>query len=191
MDRQMKRRWLFPVLLSGLLTLPALQADEDDRSGYYGMGPGMMGGSGMMGRGYGPEAGDDDGWRTPCGPGMMGGYGMGMMGPGMMMNRGMMGGVWGLNLSDKQRQRIRNLMNEQHQRHWPQMTALSEQYGRLRQLYAADKPDAEAIGKAYDDIFQQRREMIVSHIKLQNRIRDELTDEQRRQLDAMRRGGWR
>lgn len=109
-QRQTLWYWSIPLLLCGLLSVAAVQADEDKTPPYgygmgpgmmggygqgYGMGPGMMGGygPGMMGRGYGPRWDDDGGgW----GPGMMGGYGGGY-GPGMMggygMGAGMMGGM--------------------------------------------------------------------------------------------------
>ena len=55
--------------------------------------------------------------------------------------------------------------------------------GELPTLYAADVPDAEAIGNAYRVLFEAKRERIEVMIDTRNRVLEVLTDEQREELD--------
>lgn len=178
-----------PLLLAGWLVTGTAQAAEASPPG---SGWGMMGGGydghgpGMMGPGYGPGMRwDDDDARGPwggargygMGPGMMGGYGMGS---------GMMEPWWALDLNDKQRAAIDDLMAAQHKAHWPLMSRMFEAQGKLDELYRAEKWDSDAIGKAYDGLYKVQREMVEAHVRTRNRIMEQLTPEQKEQLNRYR-----
>ncbi len=161
--------------------------------GGYGMGSGMMG-PGMMG-GYGGGYGMGSGM---MGPGMMGGYGGGYgMGPGMM-GPGMMGGYGGcsgygtgqgMNLSETQRTKLRDLNDQLRKEHWNVMGKMMDVYNKLRDAYATEKPDPNEIGTLYSQVSQLRQQMIEAHVQAHNQIMDLLTDEQRQQIQHCGRGG--
>ena len=167
--------------------------------GGYGYGPGMMGG--CAGNGYG------------CyGPGMMGGYGPGMMGgygPGMMggYGPGMMGGYgpgwgrggpgWGrgyggmfsdLDLTADQQQKIAKIQEDMRAKNWATMGEMRSEQFKLRSLYTADKPDANAIAEQQKKVDELRRTLIKSRVDSHNQMAAVLTKEQRAQLRAM--GPW-
>jgi len=143
----------------------------------YGRGGYGMGSGGYSGyHGYGPHYGG-------MGPGM-GGMGSGMSGMGMGL-----GPIWALDLSNKQRTAIMNLMQQQQKSNWQRMTEMMTDSAKLQKLYSTEKWDADAIGKVYGDLFKLRREGIVSMIKMRNQIIDQLTDAQRKELRE--RYGWR
>jgi Spy/CpxP family protein refolding chaperone len=147
-------------------------------------GPGMMGG--MMG-GYGPG---DCGYGM--GPGMMGGMGPGMMGgmgPGMMggMGPGMMGGYgprgyYGLKLSDEQRRKIADILQEQWRKQWALMGSMHEL--RSKQLGAEESgkfDDAQA-RKNYQAMADLQKQMFENSLETRKRIDAVLTQEQREEL---------
>ena len=167
--------------------------------GMHGYGPGMMGG--CAGNGYG------------CyGPGMMGGYGPGMMGgygPGMMggYGPGMMGGYgpgwgrggpgWGrgyggmfsdLDLTADQQQKIAKIQEDMRAKNWATMGEMRSEQFKLRSLYNADKPDANAIAEQQKKVDELRRTLIKSRVDSHNQMAAVLTKEQRAQLRAM--GPW-
>jgi Spy/CpxP family protein refolding chaperone len=181
----------------------------------YGYGPGMMGGygggpgwgrGGMMGGcgyggagcGYGPGMMGGYGY----GPGMMGGYGPGMMGgygPGMMggygpgWGRG--GPGWGrggalsqLDLTSEQQQQIAKIQEEMRAKNWSAMGELRAEQYKLRSLYNADKPDANAIAEQQKKVDELRRGLIKSRIDAHNQMAAVLTKEQREELRGM--GPW-
>jgi Spy/CpxP family protein refolding chaperone len=138
----------------------------------YDMGPGMMGGYGMM-----------------HGPGMMGGYGPGYgygygMGPGMMG----MGPVWMLKLTDEQRAKISKLQNELRKKQWATMGQIMDEREKLFELYSTENPDSKKVGAVYGKIFDLRRQMIEAAIDTRNRVQGLLTQEQRAQLEQWRHG---
>jgi len=136
-------------------------------SGYgYGYGGMMRGYGGMMGGGYGPMMG-----------GMMGG------GFGPMMG-GMMGELYGLNLSKEQREKIRSLRHSMRKENFSLMSRMMDSWDKMAELYDTAKPDPDKIGKAFDEISKIRREMLVQHLKMRNRIYDLLTEEQRKELES-------
>ena len=143
------------------------------------------------------HGGDDDRYQ---GRGMMGGgmMGRGMMSHGMMgggmMSHGMMGGCMlskrmmrMLGLSDKQRSSIRSISRDLHKKIWSLMGKMIDARYSLHDLYARDRKDAKAIGRAYDRIFAIKRQIIVARIQAANKMRDVLTSKQRAQLKRMRR----
>lgn len=129
-----------------------------------------QGGPGMMGGGYGP--------------GMMGGgYGPGMMGGGY--GPGMMGG-YGPDFTPEQRKEANAIMDQTRKSHWSMMGAMMDEQAKLRDLYAAEKPDRDAIGAIYKRIGEIRQSMYESMIDAHQKMDALLTDEQRKQ---MYRGG--
>jgi Spy/CpxP family protein refolding chaperone len=177
------------VVFAAALTASAATAwadDVDDMTGGYGpgygMGPGMgmMGGMGpgMMGGGYGGMG------MMGMGPGMMGGgYGMG---PGMMG----MGPLGMLDLSDEQRTKINKIFDDERKKHWGIMGKMMEEQNKLRDLYAADKPDPKKVGAVYGEIAKLQQQMIETHVQATNQMQDVLTKEQREQFRQWHRGGW-
>ena len=112
---------------------------------------------------------------------MMGPMG-GMMGPmgGMMGPMGyMMGNLAGLDLTDKQRDQVRDIHRSMRKKHFGLMEKMMDASDQLYKLYDVDKPDAEKIGKVYDEIYKIKRQMIQEHIEIKNKIYDLLTKEQR------------
>jgi len=207
---------MIPAVMLAVAMLPAAAEETaavnpSQMTSGYGAGPGMMGpggqgmgpgygwGQGMgpgygqgpgMGRGMGPGYGQGQGMGPGYGPGQgMGpGYGQGRgMGPGMMMGPGMgLGPIWALNLTDEQRQSIDTIMQEQQQTHMQLMSRMMEEGNKLQQLYSQPQWDARAIGEVYDRIFETQRNGIVSMIEARNQIREQLTEEQRQQLQQYR-----
>ncbi len=182
--------------LAAALAAGAALAQPQGGMGGMGMMGGMGGGMMPMMMGQGCPAGG-------CGKGaagmgmmggmmpMMGGMGMGMMSgmgggmmPMMMGRQAMMLGM--LDLSDEQRARIRAIQREtasKVRRLWVQM---ADEADRLRDLYAAERPDPKAIGRAYSKIFDLKRQIVEARVAARNRIMDVLTPEQRKALKSMR-----
>ena len=98
-----------------------------------------------------------------------------------------------MDLSQEQRQEVNaaaaELQAKQRALAWKRREAAA----RLPRLYAADEPDAQAIGAVYDEIFDAKRERIEAIIDTRNRVLAALTDEQRMQLKRMasHRRPWR
>lgn len=197
------RKWMpwVAVATLGLAATGVIANPPGPRSGAAGYdcpyqqgqgGPGMMGGGqgpGMMGGGYGPGM-----MMGGYGPGMMGGgQGPGMMGggygPGMMMGSGygpgMMGG-YGPDFTPEQRKEANAIMDQTRKSHWSMMGAMMDEQATLRDLYAAEKPDRDAIGAIYKRIGEIRQSMYESMIDAHQKMDALLTDEQRKQ---MYRGG--
>jgi Spy/CpxP family protein refolding chaperone len=203
------RNTALSTLMASMLIAPVMTLAQPQAQGQanppaapnwgYGhmMGPGMMGG---YGQGWGPGQG-------MMGPGMMGGYGQGWgMGPGMMggygqgwgMGPGMMGGYgWGkgqggawqaLDLNEKQREQIAQVEKELTKTELELRSQMADEYAKLQQLYAAEKPDAAAIGQTYDAIHNLRRQMMQANINANNRMQAVLNEEQRNQLQRWQRG---
>lgn len=128
----------------------------------------------MEQRGYGRYGyGGGRGYMGQMGP-MMGPMGH-MMGP---MGH-MMGNLAGLDLSDKQRDQIRDIQRSMRKEHFDLMEKMMDTSDKLYSLYDADKPDPEKVGKVYDEIYKIKRQMIQEHIIIRNKIYDLLTKEQR------------
>lgn len=162
------------TLLAGIGSVHAQQEPSRAYSG-YGMGPGMMHGWGTGQRMWG----DQEGYMGyGMGPGMM--YGQGpMMGPGMMYGYGP-GAA--LNLNESQQKQMREIQEQLRKKHWDSMGKMNDEYARLRELYGAEKRNPDAIGEQWQKIYNLRREMMVESVKAQNRMEEQLTEEQRKQL---------
>ncbi|HEY0720310.1 MAG TPA: Spy/CpxP family protein refolding chaperone [Gammaproteobacteria bacterium] len=180
--------WAAPLLLAGCLLAGTVQADDTSPGpgygwgmmggGYYGMGPGMMGG-------YGPGYGHGMMWGDGYGRGPWGGRGYGH-GPGMMEP------WWALDLTDQQRTAIDKIMEERYKSHWPLMTKMFEAQRKLDELYNAEKWDSKAIDKAYDELFKVQRQVVEEHVRIHNSVMEQLTPQQREQLKRYRwQNRWR
>jgi len=152
----------------------------------YAMGPG--GGYGP-GPGMGPGPGAGPGY-WGMGPGMMGGdYGPGMMGggygPGMMM--GHPGAMWGLerlDLSAEQRRQIAQIQEEAQRQHWEWMRAMHAQDGP----HWWGPPDEQGERRSYEAMAALHKQMFEAHLQTRKRILEVLTPEQREQLGRGWRG---
>ena len=130
----------------------------------------------MNERGYGYGYGGRGNYMGHMGP-MMGPMMMGPMGP-------MMGNLVGLDLTDKQREQIRDIQRNMRKQHFELMDKMMDTSDKLYKLYDVDKPDPEKIGKVYDEIYKIKRQMIQEHIEIRNRVYDLLTKEQREKFRA-------
>lgn len=143
-----------------------------------GMGPGMMGGGmgmmGMMGSGM-----MGSGMMDMMGPGMMGGAGMGMMGVGPFAM---------LDLTNEQRQKIRDIQREQRQKQLQIAGKILEEQAQLDDLYVTDTPDPQKVGAVYGRIAKLQQQQIESQVAASNRMQAVLTKEQKEQLKQLRGG---
>ena len=165
-------------------TTPAPQPGACPGNAYGCYGPGMMGGGygpGMMG-GYGP------GMMGGYGPGMMGGYGPGWGRGGPGWGRGYGGMFSGLDLSAEQQQKIAKIQEDIRAKNWATMGEMRSEQFKLRSLYNADKPDANAIAEQQKKVDELRRTLIKSRVDAHNQMAAVLTKEQRAQLRSM--GPW-
>lgn len=168
-------------LLTFTLFLPFTMAHADDdnapMSSGYGMsmmgggyGPGMMNGQGM---GYGNGYHMRNGYR----PGMMGGYGMGMMG-----GYGM--GI--INLSNDQIKKMQKIRTKAMNEMTPMMNKMWKT--RNEMFKAMRSRDNKAISKAYDDMAAAKKAMFLERMKVQEKIQNVLTKEQKEKLRNAYRG---
>jgi len=164
---------IFALALSATLASGAVVAQS-------GSGSGMGGGQQMMGQGHGMMG-------QGMGPGMMGqGMGPGMMGQGMMGPY--VSGVLGL--SEDQRKQMEEIQRENASEHWQMMQEMQQHRGNMMEAYDQDAPDPDAVGDAFSRMMETRRGMIEQQVRVQNRMREVLTEEQRKRLDEMRRFNW-
>ena len=137
-----------------------------------GYGPGQGYGPGMMG-GYGGGPGGG------YGPGMMGGYGGG---PGFGPGSGAGGPLALLDLTDDQRDKISKIQEENRRKNWDAMGQVRSEQFKLRQMYYADKLDANAIADQQKKVDELRRQMLKSRIEARNQIAGILTKEQQQRF---------
>lgn len=159
---------LFVILFSAACTAQSgmmRHMDDEDYENMMRDRGGYGGGYGYGGYGYGRHMGP-----------MMGNMMGGMMGP---MMGGLMGNLAGLDLTDQQRDKIRDIFRDMRQQHWDLMENMMKTSDKLYDLYDVDKPDPEKVGKVYDEIYKVKRQMIEQHIKTRNKVYDVLNKEQR------------
>jgi Spy/CpxP family protein refolding chaperone len=184
------------LLLLSISSASFIQASDD----YPMMGRGDH--RGMMGYGYsqGRYAQDmDDYGAMPYGRRGMGGAGCDQTSPGMMgyghMGSGMRQNLWSisqLDLSDSQKQQVREIHRKHRRENWSRMGEMMEHQDKLEELYDTDTPDPKAIGKVYAAIFEIKRKKIESQIQTQNKMRTLLTKEQQQRLDEeQKKRPWR
>lgn len=99
------------------------------------------------------------------------------------------GAMVGIDLSDEQRARMREIQRELFRQETALREKLYEEYGKLEELFDADKPDPKAVREAYDRIHALRRQKIEARLQAHNRMYDLLTEEQRKLWNAQRRLG--
>jgi Spy/CpxP family protein refolding chaperone len=126
----------------------------------------------------------------PAGPGGMRG-GMGMHRP--MRGRGM--GGWGqgmgagLQLTDEQRDRMREIRDRQMRRGIEARADLALARLDLRKLMQADRPELTAIDAQIDRVARMRSDLAKSRVASMLEVRDVLTPEQFRRMRDMRARG--
>ena len=178
---------------------PMMAVADDDRPRRGMMGPGMMEGYGPYGPGYGMQGAGPcaPGGYGPgmMGPGMMQGYGPGMMqgygpgyGPGMMQGYGPMHGYGGGmmapgygvgssnlgRLTEKQRERMQELQQEEQKDHWELMQKMQERQRELYRMQLADEPDYDAIKKKSRELGKLQQEMAEERIEMHRQMRNVL-----------------
>lgn len=133
----------------------------------------------------------DGNWNMPYGPRGM----MGMDAPMGQMN--MMDGRMGfgmlsrLNLSEEQEKKINKLRDDLQKEHWKIKGDIIDLQSKLRQTFDEDRPDPKSVGDIVEGISKLERKMVEGRVETMNKIRDLLTDEQRKQLKSgTRRYGW-
>lgn len=87
-----------------------------------------------------------------------------------------------LSLSSEQEQKINDLSESLRSHNWNEIGKIISSAEKLRNLYAEPKPNAEAIGESFKQIFDIKREMIVTLIDTENKAYDVLTEDQRQML---------
>ena len=148
----------------------------DGGQGWYGMGPGMMGG-----------AAPGHGWGTGRPHGMMGPYGAEMPG----MGAGMGFGRPPSDLTSEQVQKIDQLQQEALARHRGMAQQLWAAQDSLTRLHMNEKRDWDAIRAASQKLFYLQRQQLDVAIDMQQKIDGVLTDSQRRDMARSWRGhGW-
>ncbi|MGD9000509.1 MAG: Spy/CpxP family protein refolding chaperone [Granulosicoccaceae bacterium] len=161
----------------GMMEQRGHMMEEEDYPMMHGYGMGMMG----YGYGEGPMMGMGR-------MGMMGYGGHPMMGMGHM---GMPPMLWRLDLSDNQRDQVRQIMRDMQDKQWDLMDKLRDTSGEMDKLYSSPTPDPKKAGNAYAGMADVRRQMLENHIEAQNRLYQLLTEEQRKQLEEQRKYHWR
>lgn len=193
-------RWLklLPALLLFSMTWSGVAAaeDRDDRPQDEFDGPGGFSApadpdrSDRMDRGRRGERSGMHGMRKG-GPGMRGGKGRhGRMGAGMRGHRQDV--MARLNLSDRQKEQIRDIRQENQRRMIPLNARLQEARLDLRQLLEAESPNRTRIDAAIDRMADLRAEAHKARLATHLEVRSLLTEEQRKQLREQRggRGDW-
>lgn len=150
--------------------------------------PGYMGGH-MMDEETREKMMEERGY--PYGPGygwMGGGYGH-MMGGGYghMMGGGygpMMGALYQLELTKEQRVKIRDIQRNMRKNNIGLMEEMMDRSAKLEDLYDSEKLDPDKIGKAYDEYFKVKRQMILRHVEVRNKIYKVLNKEQREKFKS-------
>lgn len=140
------------------------------------MGPGhhgQWGGPGMMRDGRGPRH-MGMGGGMHMGRGMHMGMGMGMFGPRFMDE---------IQLTDAQKGKLVDVMTENFRERLLGRIEMMDAVKKLRDLDAADAPNADAIVEANQAMGAARGKMDVLHRKMRDDIRGVLTPEQLQKLD--------
>lgn len=97
-------------------------------------------------------------------------------------------GLRGLDLSKDQQDKINRLTDDLQRSNWKNQGDINEESIKLRDLYAAEKRDANAISAVYERIFDIKRKMIVDDVNTRNNVLDVLTTEQKAKLKEAHRG---
>ena len=114
---------------------------------------------------------------------MRGGYGPGMSGGSGLGAHGALGA---LNLTADQQEKIGALHEEQRRKSWNALGQLRSEQLRLRQMFNADKVDANAVVEQQKKIDELRQQMLRLRVETHNQIHSVLTSEQRQRLRQLR-----
>lgn len=127
-------------------------------------------GSGMMGGGQGG-----------MGPGMMGE----MMGGGMMPCPMMGGASMGMMsmLDDDQRSEMRELMQEHRPAQFERMGRMMNLRDDLMAEMHGDRPDPDEVQALHGQMAELHGEMMAEMVRMRNAMHDQMSDEQRQQLE--------
>ncbi|MDR2195063.1 MAG: Spy/CpxP family protein refolding chaperone [Gallionellaceae bacterium] len=175
----MMKNTLAIALLSALIATPAFAADAAKASA-----PKSTSAQKDKSKDCDCDAAHGHGGYGHGGAGMgYGGHGMGM--GGMAPHAGMLAG---LNLSKEQQSQITKLSDDFQHNNWTNQGLINDESAKLRDLYQADKRDADAIDKSYQKIFDIKRQMIRDYVELRNKIDAALTPEQQAKMKEMRHG---
>ena len=121
---------------------------------------------------------------------MMRGNMMGSMMGGPMMGGPMMGRFMGsladLDLTDSQRDKIRDLHRAMRKQHLKLMEKMMDATNKLSDTYADDPTNIDKIGAAYDGVYKIKRNMILQHVETRNKVIALLTKEQKEKLKSSR-----
>ena len=177
----------FPLLFLSISSASLTQADSNHPMMGRGDHRGMMGYGYDQGR-YAEETESRE--AMSYGRRGMGGMECNQMNSSMMgyghMGLGAKGGLWAimqLDLSDTQKQKVREIHRQHRRENWNRMGEMMEHQDKLEELYDADTPDPKAIGEVYAAIFEIQRKKIESHIQTQNKMRTLLTSKQQKALE--------
>lgn len=113
-------------------------------------------------------------------------YGPMMGSPGMMRGYGP-GAAAGIELSDEQRAKMREIQREQFKQQSALREKMFSEYGRIEELYDNDKPDPKAVREAYERMYDLRKQMIEAGLQAHGKMYDLLTDDQRKAWRTQRR----
>ncbi|MCP1674850.1 Spy/CpxP family protein refolding chaperone [Natronocella acetinitrilica] len=139
----------------------------------------MMGGSGMGGMMSRMMGGSGSGgMMAPC-PMMQGGAAMGGMMPGMM---GPMD-LSGIDLTEDQQSRARELRHAHREEHYQRMARMMNLREDMHALMQSDSPDPDAVQELHGRMAAVHGEMLAENVRLRNAVRQMLTPEQRGALD--------
>ncbi len=107
-------------------------------------------------------------------------------------NRGGRLQPYGLNLSDEQQEKIRELQSAYQKEVTAIRNDLAIKRAELQKLQSADKVDMDQVNKKYDEIGKLETDLSKKRFALQQNILNVLTDEQKQQYNSGRfRGyGW-
>jgi Spy/CpxP family protein refolding chaperone len=142
------------------------------------------------------NAGPGSAPRPGMGPGMMQHPPAGMMqhAPGGMMphspamGRPMMGGgrlLDALNINDEQRRKIVRIREDTRRKSWDLVGQLMSERFKLREIYDADKIDANAAVEQKRKIDDLSRQVMKSRLEARNQIEALLTREQRQKFRSL------
>ena len=193
------KKLLFAVILVAPLAATAAsvveKSDRDMHAADDAMDHDMSGGGCRMCSARGRMAGMDKGGDMGMGMGAM------PMREPDMMARGMMGPMpmpsapdammrqhrlAMLDLTSEQRAQIDKIQNDTRSRNWDVLGKAMDAQAKLRELYAADKLDAKAIGAAYANYAKAQQQIIEAQAEATNRMIAVLTAEQREELKQPR-----
>ena len=161
------------------------------------MGHGMMGGHGG-GPGDGPAMSHGMMGGHGGGPGMGHGMGQGMMGHeghGQGHGPGMMRGRWthmahALGLSEDQRARLRQIMEDTRRKNWDALGQIRSERFKLREMFRSDKVDPNAAVEQKRKLDDLKRQVMLARLEARNQVLALLTPEQREKARAFGTQRW-